>query len=83
MRKKQALKVNKLWILMKNLMYLKNDFVSKESFSRENPQMGLRQFDPLSSVCTTLRTMNQSRGSCSTPFSDRQYLMQGKANKCY
>ena len=29
---------------MKNLMYLKNDFVSKESFSRENSQMGLRQY---------------------------------------
>ena len=29
---------------MKNLMYLKNDFVSKEAFSRENSQMGLRQF---------------------------------------
>ena len=29
---------------MKNLMYLKNDFVSKEYFSRENSQMGLRQF---------------------------------------
>ena len=28
---------------MKNLMYLKNDFVSKESFSRENSQMVLRQ----------------------------------------
>ena len=28
---------------MKNLMYLKKDFVSKESFSRENYQMGLRQ----------------------------------------
>ena len=27
---------------MKNLMYLKNDIVSKESFSRENSQMGLR-----------------------------------------
>ena len=36
MRKKQAIKANKLRILMKNLMYLKNDFVSKESFSREN-----------------------------------------------
>ena len=44
MRKKHALKVNKLRILMKNLMYLKNDFVSKESFSRENSQMGLRQY---------------------------------------
>ena len=44
MRKKQALKVNKIRILMKNLMYLKNDFVSKEAFSRENSQMGLRQF---------------------------------------
>ncbi len=29
---------------MKNLMYFKNDFVSKEAFSRENSQMGLRQF---------------------------------------
>ena len=36
MRKKQAKKANKLRILMKNLMYLKKDFVSKESFSREN-----------------------------------------------
>ena len=36
MRKKQATKVNKLRILMKSLMYLKNDFVPKESFSREN-----------------------------------------------
>ena len=44
MRKKQALKVNKLRILMKNLMYLKNDFVSKEAFSRENSQMGFQQF---------------------------------------
>ena len=33
--KKQALKVNKLGILLKNLMYLKIDFVSKEAFSRE------------------------------------------------
>ena len=31
MRKKQAIKANKLRILMKNLMYLKNDFVSKLS----------------------------------------------------
>ena len=29
---------------MKNLMYLKNDFVSKEYFSRENSQMGLQQY---------------------------------------
>ena len=29
---------------MKNLMYLKNDFESKESFSRENSQMGLQQY---------------------------------------
>ena len=28
---------------MKNLMYLKNDFVSKESCSRENSQMGLQK----------------------------------------
>ncbi len=44
MRKKLAIKGNELRILMKNLMYLKNDFVSKESFSRENSQMGLRQY---------------------------------------
>ena len=44
MRKKQAIKANKLRILMKNLMYLKNDFLFKESFSRENSQMGLRKF---------------------------------------
>ena len=36
MRKKQAIKANKLRILMKKLVYSKNDFVSKESFSREN-----------------------------------------------
>ena len=29
---------------MKNLMYLKNDFVSKKAFLRENSQIGLRQF---------------------------------------
>ena len=29
---------------MKNLIYVKNDFVSKEAFYRENSQMGLRQF---------------------------------------
>ena len=44
MTKKQATKVNKLRFLMKSLMYLKNDFVSKEAFSRENSQMWLRQF---------------------------------------
>ena len=43
-KKKQALKVNKLRIFMKKVMYLKNDFVSKKAFSRENSQMGLRQF---------------------------------------
>ena len=43
MRKKQAIKANKLRILMKNLMHLKNDFVSNESFSRLNSPMELRQ----------------------------------------
>ena len=42
--KKQAIKANRLWILMKNLMYLKNDFASKKAFLRENSHMGLRQF---------------------------------------
>ena len=28
---------------MKSLMYLKNDFVSKEAFSRDNSQIGLRK----------------------------------------
>ena len=44
MRKKQAIKAKKFRILIKNLMCLKNDFVSKESFSQENSQMGLRQY---------------------------------------
>ena len=42
--RKKAKKANKLRILMKNLMYSKNDFISKESFSKENSQMGLRQY---------------------------------------
>ena len=43
MRKKWR-KVNKFRILMKNLIYSKNDLVSKEAFSRENSQMGFRKF---------------------------------------
>jgi len=29
---------------MKNLIYVKNDFVSKEAFARENSQMGFGKF---------------------------------------
>ena len=43
MRKKWR-KVNKFRILMKNLIYSKNDLVSKEAFSRKNSQMGLQKF---------------------------------------
>ncbi len=44
MRKKTSFKSKQIQDLNENLMYLNNDFVSKEAFSKENSQMGLRQF---------------------------------------